>query len=390
MNSRFRILSLILALFMGIVGLCIFLTLDRKATNAAQLQENLAKSRGNPKRDLNLAPKADFSAKHFAVGVLTPGDQRTQQVHVKNTGPQKLKIKLLGKNDERITTKLFEDEIAPGRATAFDLSLTAPLEPGPFDFQVSVGTNDPFQEKIDLNLQGEVKRTVWSDHLELNFGKMSPDETPTQELRIFTVWPEGCVISNWQNLPAGVNISSELLSSEELKAAEAQSGQLVSVTCDAEFKGALNQRLLFTVSRLGSSESRQGSTEQVEKGVDFSAHRQARLSLSHEKLNQLGELKLGNIPYGTGYELVLFLEARGENRILELERVECSPNFFEVRLSPGVNAETSGLYRLHFKIPADAPVGSYSGVRQGSVTLHFTDSSYPPMTFHPLFFITQE
>ena len=115
-----------------------------------------------------------------------------------------------------------------------------------------------------------------------------------------------------------------------------------------------------------------------------------RISLSHDLLNMLGLLELGNIPEGEGREIVIFVEARGRNKQLELDRVEAIPPFLQVELRPGVNSATSGLHRLHFKIPADAPQGSYSGASEGQVTLHFTDGEYPPVTFRPSFFITRD
>lgn len=383
MARRLRFLFIAGGVLATLIGLAVVLSQQKKAIRQAQLQQNLREAGFGGAPDLERAPQAKFSSEVFDVGIVTPFDQVSRSLRVQNLGRRPLEVKVLDQGCSCVAVTIKEPQIAPGQSVVVELTFTAPEEEKAVDHTVLLSTNDPLQKQVSINVRGEVRRTVWTEPRELNFVGLLPKEAREQELRVFSTWPEGCEVTELRGLPEGIEVVQEPLSEDDLNRSDAQSGRLLKIRISADWQGSLFAPLRFNVAR-------EGSSELAVKSVRIQATRQGRLSLSHDRLNTLGEFQIGNVPWGTGREFILFLEARGENKELALERVEATPAFLQVALEPGVNAATSGLYRLRFAIPADAPEGSYAGVQRASVTLHFSDNDYPAVTFHPEFHITRE
>lgn len=383
MGRQLRFLLIVGGVLASLIALVVVLSQQKKAIQQAQLQQNLREAGFGGAPNLESAPRARFSSEVFDVGVVTPFDQVSRPLRVQNHGRTPLKVKVLDQGCSCVAVTIGEEKIAPGQSGVVEITFTAPEEEKAVDHTVLLSTNDPLQKQVSISVRGEVRRTVWTEPRELNFLGLLPKEAREQELRVFANWPEGCEVAELHGLPEGFEVVQEPLAEDDLSQSKARSGRLLRIKIPADWQGSLFAPLRFNVLRLGSSES-------VAKSVRVQATRKGRLSLSHDRLNTLGEFEIGHVPWGTGREFTLFLEARGENKELALERVEATPAFLRVALEPGVNAATSGLYRLRFAIPADAPEGSYAGVRRAKVTLHFNDSEYPAVTFHPEFHITRE
>lgn len=352
---------------------------------AARQQElDLRNSRWSSNRDLSTAPQANFHTAEFAADALNPFDQRQWQVRVDNPGQQKLKLEVGAVSSDAIEAKLVDAEIRPGGTGLVELKYVAPNASGPVEEAVYLRTNDPRQEVIALQVTGDVRRTVWTEVPEMAFGELKPTETQSKQFRVFSAWDEGFSIEGPEILPAGVIWTDETLPSGDSLPAGAKTARLVTLTCDRRFKGNLAVDLQFKVLPVGSAPL------PVPKRVRISGRRMALMSMSHDRLNVLGTIELGNIGYGSERVERIALEARGDAKAIQLSQVKCDPAFLQVELQLGVNAAESGLYWLQLRIPNTAPLGSYTGVKRGSITLHFDNAEYPPVTFHPEFIIRQD
>jgi hypothetical protein len=383
MLKQIKFLLISAGVLTAIVGLAILIGQEKKAVRNAQLEQNLREAGLGGAPDLASAPQAEFHSQRFDIGVVNPLDQASGLITVRNQGRKPLKVRVLDQACSCVAVTVKGEKIPAGQSGVVEITFTAPLEEKQVNHAILLGTNDPLQKEVTIQVTGSVRRTVWTEPRELDFVGLMPKEERHRELRVFSTWEEGCEVTRWGGLPAGVEIAQAPLPQDELDAAGAKSGQLFTITFPATWTGKMSAPLTFDAVRSGSSES-------VRKSVGLHASRLARVSLSHDLLDILGRFEIGNIPYGTGRHYTLFLEARAANKQLKLERVEVEPAFLKVSLEPGVNVATSGLHRLKFEIPQDAPEGSYAGEEQGSVTLHFDDPEYPAVTFHPAFHITRD
>lgn len=382
MANKIKFVFIAATVFATIVSLCVFLSQEKKAVTNAKLEQNLREAALGGAPDLAHAPKAEFNSQTFDVGVVTPLDKVSRLITVQNHGQKPLKVRLQDRACSCVGVSVKDEKIHPGQSGVIELIFTAPADEKPVDHTVVFSTNDPLQKEVTVHVTGSVRRTVWTEPQQLDFTQMLPGEVRQRELRVYSNWEDGFELTRLNGLPDDVEIATQPLKDDELLSAGAKSGQLVTVTFPEKWSGKLSTAVTFDALRAGSDES-------LHKSVPLTASRLGRISLSHDRLNLLGEFELGNIVYGTGRQYTLFLEARGENKQLKLARVAATPGFLAVSLAPGVNAATSGRYLLKLDIPADAPEGSYAGEERGSVTLHFDDPEYPSVTFHPAFQITR-
>lgn len=383
MTRQIRFLFIASGTLAALVGLAMFISQEKKAAQAARLQQNLREAGLGDAPDLANAPQADFSSKTFDVGVVSPFDQVSRVIRVQNQGRKPLQISLTDQGCSCVAVAIKDEKIMPGKSGVLEITFTAPQEKNKVDHEVLLSTTDPMQKRVSIQVTGTVRRTVWTEPRELDFTNLLPNEARELELRVYSAWEEGCEVTQLAGLPENVEVAQEPLAQNGLDVAGAKSGRLLWIKFPADWTGRIAAPLTFDVVRTGSNES-------VPKSVRILANRQGRISLSHERLNTLGEFEIGNVPYGAGRQYTLFLEARGRNKQLQLQRVEAQPQFLKVSIEPGVNVERSGLHCLKFEIPPDAPEGSYAGDDRASVTLHFSDPDYPAVTFHPTFLITRE
>ena len=383
MANKFKYLFIAVAVFSTVVILAVFLAKEKQAARSAQLQQNLREAGLGGAPNLAQSPQAEFHSQTIDVGVVNPLDKVSRLFTVQNQGRRPLKVRLLDRACGCVAVTVKDEKIYPGQSGAIEFVFTAPAEEKQFDHAVMLSTNDPLHKEVTVHVVGAIRRTVWTEPHELDFTQMLPGESRQRELRVFSSWDEGLELTRLGGLPDGVEIAQQPLPRPELEMAGAQSGKLLTITFPATWSDRLSTALAFDAVRAGSDET-------LHKSVALTATRLPRISLLHAELDPLGELEIGNIPYGTGRQFTLFLEARGANKQLKLARVEASPAFLQVSLVPGVNAATSGRYLLKLEIPPDAPQGSYAGEERASVTLHFDDPGYPSVTFYPAFHITAD
>jgi hypothetical protein len=379
-------LKLLLTLAGGLVAfvcLGIYISQEKQSARQAQLDKNLREASFGGAPDLFQSPKLEIGDRVFEIGVVAPLDRVSRVFTVHNQGQKPLKVRLRDQTCSCVTVHCKFEKIHPGQSGVIDVAFTAPADEKPVDHDLQFSTNDPLKKEFTLQVRGEVRRTVWTEPRELDFIGLMPNDSRQREFRVFSTWEEGCEIGELKGVPAGFQVSQQPLAANELAAVGAKSGQLFTISIPSTWTGKAFVPLVFDAVRAGGQES-------MRKSVQLNASRLSRLSLSHDLLDMLGKFEIGNIPYGTGRQYTLFVEARGEHRELSLARVDTSPSFLRVSLEPGVNAATSGLHLLKIEIPPDAPEGSYAGDDQATVTLHFDDPEYPAVTFHPDFHITRD
>ena len=383
MARRIRSILIAATLAAVFVMLAAWLSFEGQATREAVLKKNLNRAGLAGEIDLTAAPLVKFSQDTVNIGCLNPFDKVSQSIVVHKQGQRALKLTVSNRPCDCIAARISDEKLTRGEKGVVGIDFTAPEQEGLFRHTLLIATNDPRQREVSLTIEGEVRRTVWTEPNVIAFAQLTPQEVKAQEIRVFANWAEGLELAHIKGLPPGITISDTPLADDELLIAGAKSGRLVTFQCGSDFLGDATATLSFDAVRVGCDDV-------VRKSLPLTAQRQARLSLSHDLLNKLGLLEIGYVPLGAGREIVLSLEARGKNRVLELARVEATPSFLQAQLEPGVNVQTSGLHLLHFEIPPDAEEGSYAGITEGKVTLHFSDPEYPPLTFRPTFYVTRD
>src|SRR5688500_1525289 len=111
MAKRIQLLFGIAATAAFLMGLAIYLAQDRKAMVTKQLEKNLHNASWSRERDLESAPRANFSEETFSVGTINPFDKRLWQIRVDNQGRQTLKVALHSLRSNCVTAKIVNEKI---------------------------------------------------------------------------------------------------------------------------------------------------------------------------------------------------------------------------------------------------------------------------------------
>lgn len=98
------------------------------------------------------------------------------KIKIKNTGNQLLKIHSVKPSCGCTTAPLDKDQIKPGEFATLDITLNAPKDAGSFTKPVTITSNDPQNDKIDLVLKGNLVLPLKVFPKFLNMGYVEPNK----------------------------------------------------------------------------------------------------------------------------------------------------------------------------------------------------------------------
>jgi hypothetical protein len=270
--------------------------------------------------------------------------------------------------------------LEPGKSLTVPVSFYAPEEEGVYSATLTFTTNDKAAEVLQLRIDGEVVRDVWWEPQGIvRFASIDPGVAVAKDV---------CIYSS----KAETNLQDVTSSSSELTLTVTEIGETAQLPKTAKRGWVLRaeaaptyEREVLCDARLTFDTAGTPSTKQM----FFEIERTGAVQLRHDLLTLTGTLEIGNIPAGTAKEIPILVKIRGPEKRMELARVVCDPTFLEV--TPQATNAEAGSYILKVAIPADAPVGSYTGRDEhATIRLEFKLPKEQVMEMNVHFTITPE
>jgi hypothetical protein len=116
-----------------------------------------------------------------------------------------------------------------------------------------------------------------------------------------------------------------------------------------------------------------------------------RLAVYGPGIDDTGTVDMGILAPRQGRKRRLFMKLRDEQPEMVVERIETTPDFLQVSVTPyRADSRATGLYRLDIAIPADAPECGYRGTELGKIRLAIDHPRVEELTLKASFAIVAD
>lgn len=374
--SRMIWLGVGLSTVVGLAVLVLFISSEKRQARNKQLQENLRLA--GLKEEVALVasgppPKIVLPEHQFDFGRVSPQASVSHRFEIRNEGEGTLRIKVAERSCTCVVGTLEKDTLVPGESTYLELSLRNEGKEAQVAQGARLETNDPEQKFVDIRLVGDLRRELWAESSVVDFTGLLPGEVRTKHICLYSKWPEGFEIHNIIPHPSQLKVETMPLSSEEVESQQAASGVELSITCPAEVHD-------FFAGSLSINVRRNGTKHDEDYFFEVHGERLGLIGILGTSIDELGEIKAGNVEYGVGRTLTFSMVARGKEKQLVVKKVQATPAFVEVAIKPSANFAESGLHTLTINIPPNSPEGSFQGKSAGKIEIEF-EGEYPKLVF---------
>lgn len=349
------------------VGLFVVLGVALGAT-AAFLPAGLGTTSGESKIVAPDLPPADgpqpvvkVDDPDFDFGIMERNASGSHTFTFSNVGDYPLVLKAGETTCKCTLSQVTDEKVAPGKATDVTLTWEAKTEESRFRQTATILTNDPRRQRVELTVSGRVGRSIEVQPPELVFSSVTPEETPTGELVVYSFTQEDFAIKGHELLKEDIakffDISVEAIDKSEL-APEALSGQRVKVALKPGLPfGRMEQVLRLNTNMAGVPSPEVIILGSVSNGVSV-------LGGDWDPNSEM--IKLGAVPKRSGATRTLKLLVRGPRRHeVRFEPLACTPEFIEVSVGEAVDVGNAVQVPVTFTIPPDSPNVAYFGSKQG-------------------------
>ncbi|HZZ71192.1 MAG TPA: DUF1573 domain-containing protein [Pirellulales bacterium] len=324
----------------------------------------------------NGTPKLVVAETAFDFGTLPPQKPSQHAFLFQNQGTGELQLSK-GKSSCFCTVAEIEKPLlAPGESTRVTLEFTG-QHIGPFSQHVTVGSNDPHEPVVVLNISGLIRPLVVSDPEQFALGTISAKEPKAVELRLYAFGDLPLRVEKHEftdpKWAADFDISDRSLTPAEAKSAEAKSGVLLTITLKSGLpSGRIQTRILLTTN----------IPDQPVVEVPFEARLVGDVSLLGRGWNADDQsVTLGAINQAAGAQRELSLVVRGERGAkTEFKIASVQPGLLQVKLgTPRAVGENNHLWQtpLTIKIPPGSPIVNHLGGAQGAPGEIVLESNHP-------------
>lgn len=313
----------------------------------------------------------------FDFDVLPPNFYSSYRFKIKNTGNNPLKF-LVGPMSCRCTEiKLLDREVATGETGEVEVHWkTVPLAKQ-FNHTATIYTNDPDRRTIRFNIKGRVGKEVAFTPGLFNFPRIQPEsEQVVQEVLIFS---EEWDFLDIKDITSSFGSDAELelvpMRKQQQETLKATVGKNIRLTYKPPQKsGLINGYVAFKIL---------GPGREIDHRIEVKGKRIRRLSLEDTNNGVLtpdGVLHFGRVDSSLGRKEKFFVKVNDPDKTLNLENVECNPDYFKVDLRPlNSKVDQHGVYVMEISIPKDLPQAVYNRKgRLGKLIINFDHPRVAP------------
>jgi hypothetical protein len=309
-------------------------------------------------------PKVLVSERSYDFGAVERDTTVRHTFHFSNIGNAVLTLRAGTTTCTKCTiAELEKPEVKPGETVDVVVEYIASVDQPRFRQMAPIITNDPEQQRVELNISGKVtsKYRVIPDQLVLS--KVSANETKTAEIKIVAFLADEVKLVSHEFLGAETaayfEARSEPIPKADLKEEDAKSGCRVIVTLKPGLPlGPFRQTIRLTL-QMGDAED-----TTVEVGIFGSID--SDISIVGPGWNDdLGKLTIDSVKRAEGATRKLLLLVRGDHRHdLTIKPVKLDPPWLKVKL--GEPSPLAGGTVVQVPLTIEIPPGTAPVNRLGS------------------------
>lgn len=309
------------------------------------------------------SPKAVVPETTFNFGIMDPLTMGEHTFVVRNEGKVPLELELGSTTCKCTFGKLEDSSILPGEEGEVTLNWNTGRKHPYYAHSAQIRTNDPKRRSIHLSVEGLVKVQLGFEPQAIILPQVEPESTPVAETILFSQAWDSFEVKDVTSSLAGVTWDLEPVDETWLTENKARYGRRLKVTLPSEMpQGHFNHQLTLHVQANGKEE-----VDTFELPLQGKVLR--RLSAYGPTVTSDGGVDLGATNVGNPMTAKVLLKVRDKVRELNLTEVRVTPDFVNVSVEPTPGASGKGLYIMQIEVPSDSPIGSYTGVRQGQISL---------------------
>ncbi len=287
-------------------------------------------------------------------------DPRTMGRHVfvlKNLGDGPITLTELGTSCTKCTVAaLSKKELLPGETS--EVAVEFDCGPGPHYSQTAtIGVqNDPKQSSVQLRVEGRVRMQMGAVPAEHDLEAIDPGKPAFARSLVYSeMFDDAEVLEVKTSNPDFLAELKEADLAEYPDAKPKWARELVVTTPASLSAGSFSEMVWVTIRLPATKEGEPGEIKRLDVPVKGKVNR--GILISGEEIDITGTITLGILPLGKEKRVKFTLKLKNKNaRDLQLERVECTPDFVQVEISPKANIDPAlGLYDMVLTVPADAP-----------------------------------
>ena len=318
-------------------------------------------------------PRVELAERRFDFGIVDPLRTHRHTFEVRNSGTVPLTLKSNGATCKCLALEVRDDTVPPGGSGNVEVIWEAQDTQEPLRQRVSLATNDPNAQIVDLEITGKTQIVLAAEPPTLSAARIRPGKkTKIATIIVSRVW-DAFTIDALQSSLTGVEWTLAPADPVQLKTFEAKSGWRLEVTLPADLPtGSFRETLTFAARpRRKANEAASETHEPLVREIPLEGTVTGRLSVYGKDMRSWGIIEAGTIDWQRGYQTDLTIKVNDAERELVATRIETFPKFVEATLEPQAAADKPGLYRLKLRIPPDGRPGAYQGDRQGKITISF-------------------
>jgi hypothetical protein len=283
---------------------------------------------------------------------LNPTDPCHYDFVVRNEGDAPLKLTLGGLSCNCLVSEIPEKPIPPGDEAKVRVGAKTSQVEGEFAHRATILTNDPTCKRLVLTIRGVVRRYLVADPPAIIVPEISIDTPTWAKTIVFSqVWDQW-EVESVKPMPPSLQWKIEPASRDALASLQAKRGYRIDVMLPPDLPtGSFSGALELSV-RVGNEGQKRSLRVPIEGQVP------KLRTVWGEAVDVFGVIDIGTLRLGEGSRKAVLLKVRGKHRQLKIERVDKTPEFLQVRVTPLSNP---GLYRIEVEVPPDAPPCDYQG-----------------------------
>ncbi len=320
-------------------------------------------------------PRVELADQAWDFGTMNPYTIGEHTFEIRNTGIGNLWLKNEGTTCKCTVASLPSEVVRPGETAAVTLQWNTGDTPS-YSHGATIGTNDPEQPVLNLQVHGKVLRVCQSEPAELHLPEIAPRSGASASLLVYSsLWKQFEIVEGHASLPQ-LTWRTEPATPDELSAVNATFGCRVIVDVAEDLPtGSFLGNLALVIRNPEQPD------ERVTLDIPVGGQKLGRFALFGTGLNEQGELELGIVGRGEGQSRRLVLRLR-ETTLPRGDdfTIVTKPAWLRAQVTDRPNSAESaaaGLYNVTIEVPEDAPPSSFLGAEPAVVTLYYSGEDGP-------------
>ncbi|MCA9265782.1 MAG: DUF1573 domain-containing protein [Planctomycetales bacterium] len=287
-------------------------------------------------------PRLECDVTEFDFGAMDPDSKSSHAFRIRNMGDAPLTLSDAGTSCKCTVSSFPREPIAPGGYAEVVLEWKSTEDEREFAQSANFKTNDPSRPNLELTIQGQVRWRIACVPYDLNFTDVVPGQDTKRELLIVSRAWDDLHLETIASSIDGLTWELRDADPELLRHWAARSGYVMTALLP---HGMAQGRFTGWLRLHGGSKSDQ--SQSVDHTVYVGGNVLRRLSIHGRGIDEKGRVTLGHIGRGKGAQLKFLMKVRDDQPELAITKIEATPPFVRVELSPHELANTKpGFYSL--------------------------------------------